>query len=432
MMSKINVSKFAMFAAVAIIIIWAFINLISPGQTQATYQVAEAKTGSFPVTVNTIGSLDAARSYVVSSTIKGEYGKIVYIADEGTLIKKGDVLVQFDSAYFESQILRLTGELKGFEASYEARKQILEWEKSQAEGSIKSAEFDLTDAKQEYNRYASYINDLEELGKKGLKYPNEISQAKKKAEQLYAKQQKCATVFEQINKESVFKIAAAAAELSKVQNEIETTKTSLDDMKAELGKAIVYAPYQGIVVHYEAQRDNQKRKPRAGDTVWQNQPLLYLPDISSLLVKTLVREVDLYKISKGQKVSIKIDAYPKLSLSGRVSSIGVMASDEASSGNGEKYFQVIVSVDGENLDLRPGMTAKVVIDVDHANNVLTVPVQSVFNEYADKYCYVAKNQKMRKVKVETGRQNEDLLEITEGLNNGDLVSLTKPSDDEVR
>jgi len=432
MLNKKNIGKWMIIAAAVLTAAWISVHLVMPGRTDSDPQTAFVKPMSFDITVNTIGALDAERSYVVSSTIKGDKGKIVYIIDEGTFVKKGDALIKFDSAHFEAEMLRLAGELRSREASFEARKQILEWEKSQAEGAINTAEFDVKDAKEEHSRYVSYIRDMEELGRKGLHYPNEIFQAKKKAEQLFSKQQRHETSFEQIKKESVFKIATAMAELSKAKNEIETTKIALDDIKEELRKAVVHAPFPGIVVHYETHRDNQKRKPRVGDTVWQNQPLLYLPDISSMIVKTLVREVDLHKITKGQKASIQVDAYPKLVFTGQVTSIGVLASDGGEAGKGEKYFQVVVAIHGDNTSLRPGMTSRVTLHTDAARNVLSVPVQAVLSEGANKYCYVCKGQNVKKVKVEIGRQNEDYAEIVAGLKNGDMVGLIKPAGDEVK
>lgn len=423
-----KIGKYAVIAA-ALIAVSIGVRLLMPAPAGPDPQRVFAKPASFDVTVNTIGTLDAERSHVVSSTIKGQNGKIIHIIEEGTFVQKGDVLIRFDSAQFEAEILRLTGELRSREASFEARKQILEWEKSQAEGSIKTAEFDLKDATQEYSRYVSYISDMEALGKKGLHYPNEIYQAKKKAEQLFSKQQRYETSFEQINKESVFKIAAAMAELVKAKNEIETTKIALKDVREELGKAVVRAPFPGIVVHYETHRDNQRRKPRVGDSVWQNQTLLYLPDISSMIVKTVVREVDLHKVTKGQKASIQVDAYPELVFTGQVTSIGVLASDGGEAGKGEKYFQVVVAVHGDNPRLRPGMTARVTLYTDAARNVLSVPVQAVFGEGANRYCYVGKGPSTKKVKVEIGRQNEDYAEIVAGLKDGDMVSLAKPDGD---
>jgi HlyD family secretion protein len=430
MLSKNKAMKWVLITAAVFLLIWVSMRFVLPGHSGADMQLATAGPVSFDITVNTIGTLDAERSHIFSSTIKGDKGKIVYIIDEGTFVKKGDVLVKFDSAFFESEMLRLMGELHSREAAFDARKQILEWEKSQAEGAIKTAEFDVNDAMQEYNRYMSYINDMENLGKKGFNYPNEIYQAKKKAEQLLAKQKRCETSFEQIKKESVFKIAAAMAEVTKAKNEVDTTNTALNDVREQLGKAIVRAPFPGIVVHYESYRNNQKRKPQIGDVVWENQPLLYLPDISSMIVKTLVREVDLHKITKGQKASIQVDAYPKLAFTGEVISIGILANDSGEPVKGEKSFQVIVAVrNSDNPNLRPGMTSRVILYTDVAKNVLSVPVQAVFSEGANKYCYVGKGQNVKKVKVELGRQNEDYAEIIAGLENGDVVSMIKPDGD---
>jgi HlyD family secretion protein len=150
----------ALTATAALAATWISLPLVMPGHTDSDPQLAFAKPMSFNISVNTIGALDAERSHVVSSTIKGDKGKIVYIIDEGTFVKKGDVLIKFDSAHFEAEILRLAGELRSREASFEARKQIVEWEKSQAEGAINTAEFDVKDAKQEYSRYVSYIGDM--------------------------------------------------------------------------------------------------------------------------------------------------------------------------------------------------------------------------------------------------------------------------------
>jgi HlyD family secretion protein len=174
-------------------------------------------------------------------------------------------------------------------------------------------------------------------------------------------------------------------------------------------------------------RDNLKRKPRVGDTVWQNQPLLYLPDISAMIVHTQVREVDLHKISKGQNTTIQVDAYPDIRFAGTVTAIGVLATDNAEGGRGEKHFQVTIAMRGEDVRLRPGMTARVYIHTDAVKDVLTVPIHAVFNEGGRKICYLHKGGNLTKMDVTVGRQNEDVIEIVSGLNNGDRVSLIKPS-----
>ncbi len=423
--------KSAVFFSGMLLFVFILVGAISTRQSDTLSKLATAELSDFEVRVNTVGFLDAERAHMVSSTIKGDKGKIISLVDDGTIVKEGDVLIRFDPAPFEDETLQLSGEVASKEAVVEAEKQILEWEKSQAEGAVNDAEFNLQDARQEYDRYNSYIKDLEDLSKKGYSFPTEIFQARKKAEQLLAKLEKEETKLDQIKEEAVFKIAGSMAKLKKAESELQTARLSLEEARNQLKKTIIHAPFSGIVALHESFRDNQKRKPRVGDTVWQNQPLLYLPEISSMIVKTQVREINLHKIKIGQKAAIRVDAYPDIMFNGHVISIGVLASDRIESGRGEKYFQFTIAVEGEDSRLRPGMTARVSINVDSVENALSLPVQAVFYEGEKKYCYVHAGLKYKKVTVSTGRYNEDVVEILSGLKQGDTVSLLKPSSDDI-
>ena len=135
-----------------------------------------------------------------------------------------------------------------------------------------------------------------------------------------------------------------------------------------------------IVILFETFRDGLKRKPRVGDNVLQNQPILYLPDISSMIVKTSIREVDLHKVKTGQSCTISVDAYPDKKMQGTVSFIGALASDKQGGNSGAKYFQMTISITSEDSDLRPGMTARVNILSARIDGALTLPLYAVFEE----------------------------------------------------
>ncbi len=124
---------------------------------------------------------------------------------------------------------------------------------------------------------------------------------------------------------------------------------------------------------------------------------------------------------------VNADAYPDLVFEGEVTFLGALASERFEGESGEKYFQITVTVKGENSKLRPGMTARVSITTDHVRNALSVPIQSVFRERGATYCYQIEGNEFRKVKVSTGRQNEDMVEILSGLQRGDQVTLTRPA-----
>jgi HlyD family secretion protein len=236
----------------------------------------------------------------------------------------------------------------------------------------------------------------------------------------------------QVKKGSSFKVARAASELAEIEGKLETTQAALQEALTELKKTTIQAPFGGIAILYEAFRDGQKRKPRVGDRVWQNQPLLYLPDISTMIVKTQVREVDLHKVAIGQACSIKVDAYPENTYQGTVTAIGMLATERFERGIGEKYFQLSVTLTEKNSRLRPGMTARITIASDNAKNVLFIPVHAVFDDGVHTFCYLAGSGGVfRKKEVIIGRQNEDIVEIISGLKKGDRVSVLRPPKDQL-
>lgn len=449
------------------------------------YLLAEASTRDFEIKVRTVGILDAARSHMVSSSIRGDKGKIIYLIEDGSHVKKNDALVRMDPTPFEADIHRLKDEVRNLKAAVEAEQQILEWEKTQVEKEIKSAEFnikvatldhdrlvkgegpiqltqyqvEMEKAKQEQEKYIAYIADLEKLKKRGLSNPTEITLAKKKLAELKEKQvaaqskyisykdhvfpslvetarakiEKARMEFEQTKSGSVYKIAKTAAALKKSESKLAGLMADLGRAEKELEKTVIKAPYQGITILFETFRGGQKRKPRVGDKVWQNQPLLYLPDISSMVVKTKVREVDLHKIFLGQPCKATVDAYPEATFDGSVSFIGVLATTGGyESETGEKYFQVTIAVDGEDSRLRPGMTARTTILSEKLMNTLSIPVQAVFPEGGDAFCYLLEGKTFRKKKIVIGNQNEDLVQVKEGLKNGDQVSLVLPTNDQIK
>lgn len=388
--------------------------------------LATVRKETFEIRLQTVGVLDASRSFQVISALRGDRGKIIQIVEDGAKVDKGDIVLRFDPTPFEADILRLSGELKSREAVVEYAQQNLEVEKSQADKALNHAQFDLTAAQQELARYLGYIADLQALDKKGHDVKSEIVQAGRKAEQISAQLRKADGDLARLRKEVVYKIAQATAELNKARSEVATTRTALAQSQDELEKTTVRAPLAGFVVLNEIFQGNQKRKPRAGDTVWQGQAPLYLPDLSSLVVKTQLREEDLQKIKTGLAATVRVDAYPDARFEGEVGSVGVLAIDPAGTAMVGKHFQYTISLKRSDPRLRPGMTARVFIVADSARDVLTVPLAALFNESAGKTCYVYDGQKFVSRVVRAGRTNEDVAEILEGLKEGEKVALVKP------
>ena len=444
----------------------------------------KAEKRGFSVSVEAVGELDAARSTVLFSQVRGDRGKIVFIINDGTKVKKGDVLVRLDPTFFEEKVTRLTAKVQECEAVVSAQEQILEWEKVQSEREIKTAEFDLRaaqldliklekgdgplelirlqgaaqEAKRDWKEKKGYLLDLKKLEKQGYANISEIAQANnrvseaKEAYEVTSRQLRSYRDFvlpsltekiraqvsrakmnqEQIRKGAGFKIGKAIAALRKAQQDLESTTCSLKTAQTELERTVIRAPIPGIAVLPEAFRGGKKRKPRIGDVVWQNQPLVYLPDVSEMVVKTQIREIDLHKVGVGKSAGVFVDAYPDIRLHGQVQSIGVLAESRTESHTVDKYFQVVVLVKEGDQRLRPGMTARVDIECGKVEDALCVPIHAIFNEQNKRYCYVDIQASYEKREVSVGVQGRDWAQILSGLSEGEGITLSRPPTSEIR
>ena len=437
--------------------------------------------GELEISIHTVGVIDAAKSHMMSSDIRGNKGKIISLVQDGSWVEKDEVLVRLDPSPFEEEVHRLQGKVESLKAAVQASEQLVSWEKNQVSQNIAAKEYDLKvarldlerlvkgdgplqlaqyeeemgKAKAEHERYASFYKELKKLGKDGFDNPAELERAKENAktyrdkfeaakrrfdsyrdyvlpsmvESAKAKVENSLLVLGQGKQAAVYKTANAVGDLNQAKAQLNTVQSSLDLAREELANTVLRAPFAGIAILYEAFRDGQKRKPREGDTVLMHQPILYLPDITKLIVRTKVREVDLHKVEVGQQASVLIDAYPNLRFQAEVQFVGALASGNTSANNRGKFFQVMLGITGQDMRLRPGMTARVLIQAETGKDVLLLPVQAVFQDNNGRsYCYLLSGfgAEPQKTFIELGRESEIQVEILSGLEQGDRVSLVAP------
>jgi HlyD family secretion protein len=455
----------------------AYMGLSGTQTRDISIPLATVKQRDLVMEVNTIGVLDAAASHMVTSELSN--ARIIYLIDDGSRVKTGDILVRLDPSAYQEDVERLSGDILMLKQAVAAKAELLEWEKNQVEKEILTAQFqvkvarldleqlkkgegplELTKLKEQAeeqlearNRYQAYLSDLKKLQEQQFDFTYELVRAEEKLAQLddalasalakhasyrdhvlpaliergKAEVEQAETSLEQTRKGGVYKIAQATASLNEVKSKLENTRKALELANKRLEKTTICAPSSGIVILYEAFREGSRRKPRIGDVILQNQPILYLPDVSSMIVKTKVREVDLHKVDIDQACDVFVDAYPEEVYSGTIAFIGSLATEDYQSGYGAKYFQVTVNLADSDSRLRPGMTARINILTEQAENILSLPVHAVFGSDKNRYCYRFTGKTFERAEVETGRQNLHFLEITAGLNSGDRVSMVAPS-----
>lgn len=462
------------------LLVWIAYGRVEPEKEyfEDTPITERASLRSFNVDVKTIGELEAARSITVSSSVKGDLGKIIYLIKDGTHVQPGDLLVKMDPTPFEERITECKAKIKEQKAVLAGCKRLCASEKAQVEHEKLLADYDVEAAELEYKKIISgdgpaeigklksavqkakmkfdelegYSKDLVELEQQGYVNSLELDQIQKKVEEereayenalqqyeCYVDQvlpmqikkaesniRRAKLKLDETEKSGNYKIAKAEAALEQALQYLEDLNFQLKNEEKELAYSEIRAPSPGIVVLREEFRMSQKRKPLVGDIAIKNQALIDLPDLQSLLVKTKVREIDLHKISVGKQVTIEIDAYPQLKLTGKVHWIGVLASTDYTRPNSEKFFEAKIFLDSVDPRLRPGMTVRATIHAAEVENKLSIPFQSVFTEDKQNYIYLKKWRGFCRRNIEIGNYNEQWVEVVEGLTSGDEVCLTYP------
>ncbi len=453
--------------ALLLVLGWA----LAGGRTDlATAQVRE---GPFRVSITEAGTLQALRSVTYASSIQSNQAKITALAPEGKLVTKGDLLVLFDAAPFEEEIRRNQALLAQAEAELaKAREDLklqglqnreelmaagLRVEKSdlelkdvqQGKGLVKEEEAAqvVTNAERELQKAETSLADLRPLLAEGFITRTELERAEQQVarsrEELeLARRRKEALVgfgrplelsqarsdaqsrretLRQLESASSYRVAQKQAAIASAESRIQEAASRLELAKQQLARCEVRAEVPGIVVYKEVFFGSEQRKPQVGDQVWANQPLIILPDIQRMVVETRVRETDVHKVERNQKVAVRVEAYPDLRLHGAVTLVGTLAQEEKER-RGTKFFSVTVQIKEQEPRLRPGMTARVEIEVEERSRALYVPLDAVFERDGRSVVYLA-GRVPRAREVVLGPSNADFVVIEKGLARGERVLL---------
>jgi len=163
-----------------------------------------------------------------------------------------------------------------------------------------------------------------------------------------------------------------------------------------------------------------------GATVWQSQELLVIPDFNSMGVDVKVHEASIQKISLGQIANVKVSSIPNKVFKGKVIQISNMPDQSLKMLNPDVNVYVVkIELMDKDKAMKPGMNADVEILIKELKNVIAVPIVSVNFEKGKAYCEVFERGKnIVKRYVELGESSETMVEIKEGLKEGDIVVLS--------
>lgn len=376
-----------------------------------SYLYVEVKQGLFEILVTTTGELQAESS----TEIRGPEGlggrnmrfrdiNIQDLIPEGTIVKKGDYVATLDRSDADNNYKDELDELETEENEYA----MMKLDTTLTLGDLRD---DLINLK--YNMEEAEIT----LEQSKYEPPTTIRQNRINLD-------KTSRAFEQAQKNYVLKEQQAMADVREAWFDLRKQRQTVSDMAELLTKFTVHAPAPGMVI-YKREWGGEKRK--VGSTISPWDPVVAtLPDLSSMISKTYVNEIDISKVSQEQGVRITIDAFPEKSYSGIVQEVANIG--EQLPNTDAKVFEVIIILNDNDPILRPSMTTGNQIVTNTFPDVLYVPLDCV-HAGSDTIPFVYRKDGTRQVVI-LGESNENEIIVEEGLAQGDLLFLNIPEDGE--
>ena len=203
---------------------------------------------------------------------------------------------------------------------------------------------------------------------------------------------------------------------------LQIAEHQVDYYKAQLDKTLIRSPISGTVLQLASQQGETLAAGLSAPT------LIIVADLNRLQVDAFVDETDIGKIKRGQSVDVRVDAYAKKVIPGKVTKVASGSTIQ----QGVITYDVTIGITDPKHQLKPDMTASVVIQTGKRTGVLLVPSEAVKVSTRGSTVNVIKIVDGKKTatphKVKTGGSDGQFVEIRDGLNEGDTIVLAGMDD----
>ena len=395
-----------MIVVITSVALIVFVRLTS-GKGNQEMNFAEAIKGRFEIAVSNTGELIAEKSVdikgpniVQNRNFRAAAIKIIDLVSEGTEVRNGDYIATLDKSTFNNTLKDEQDILKTNNTDLEMKLLDTAVILSTLRNEIKDQYFVVEEA--------SITVDQSKFEPPAVQ--RQASLNLDKSQRLFTQKQKLYTL----------KSAQIRTELRSLKLQANNQLRKVTDLQAVLAGFTIMAPSDGMVIY---KRDRQGNKIKAGSVLNPWDPTVAtLPDMSSMLSKVYISEIDINRVKPGQPVQMTIDAFQGKSFTGKVASIANIG--EQFSNSDSKVFEVLVKIDGSDPMLRPSMTTgnKVIIKI--FNDVVYIPAESV-QAGMDSIPYVYTKDGLKQI-VLLGEANDKNIIIEKGLTAGTSVWLTTP------
>jgi len=394
---------------VTLIALIVFNKLTSKKDTTGIF--TEVGIGKFEITISATGELMAETSVDIKGPefsqgrdVRSTNIKITDLIPEGTVVSKGDYVASLDRTELDNALKDTRERLTTLYANLEMT---------------------LLDTAISMNNIRDQIsNQRHTVDEAALTFRNSKYEPPTTLRQAEINLDQAQRVLDQLLRSYKLREAQTRVNVKNMKWMISRFEKRVKDYEEVLSGFIITAPASGMVI-YKRERFGNKRK--IGSMVNpMDRVVATLPDLSSMLSKVFVSEVEVTKVKSGQHVGISVDAFPSKSYTGTVLSKANIG--EKLPNSDTKVFEVLIKIDGSDMSLRPSMTTNNKIMIHEFDDVIFIPIECVHTGI-DSIQFVYTKSGFKEAVV-LGESNEKNVIIEKGLEPGTILYVTVPEEPE--
>ncbi len=448
--------------------------LLGGGSGSQSVETVSVKQGPFIVGISREGTVESADVVSVRAPRASRHQTLTWLIEDGSEVEEGDVIAKVDMSeyHFEVDQQRLEYEDRTAQVEQERRDRTRDYESSQigvdrhlrglemltrsqftekvqGDAQVGFDQWNLQWAETDYGKQSRLFGG-------GIVPESEVDHSERV---LRSREH----ALDKSQKDSSYLGAEHASEKAQAQSDIDTaefeeelaqrrigeavdsaakraarSKEQLEEMQEQLAGGDVKAPKAGVVVLGKTWGEMGRRTLREGDRLRWRMKVADIADLSDLRVELRVDEASIHKVHVGQEAVVTPKGASEPGFKGEVASIGAVAREvqpfeDPNAVPGQRSFDVLVRIHDPDVEvLRPGMAADIQFVLERLEQVLSVPVEAVFDREGRQVVYVQRGARFVARAVETGERNDEAVVILKGLGEGERVALDDPTGQEAR
>ncbi|MBI5154652.1 hypothetical protein HZA57_05390 [Candidatus Poribacteria bacterium] len=389
----------------------------------------EVVRGPFEVSISSIGTLQAARSSVISAPFEG---KVIKVLPEGSFVKKDEPVIWMETEDYEQELEDQQAQLRLDEKDLQASRDDAELEKTRNQYTLESEQTKVEISKRSLEDSRQKFESEKTLYERNISPQTKLDEARLALLQAELSYQNAQINLAKVQENLAANLRVKETEIEKAELRVEKTTRKVEEAQERIDSAAVRATTEGSLSLLKIWKSGTIGKVAEGDQIWRMTALAEIPDTSVMLANVPVNEIDISRVEKDQRAEVFLEAIPERSFPGIVEKRSIVPVSNpnwhpgATQDSGPREFEVEVRLNETNELFRPGMTASARIIVDELPDALQVPLDALFERNGERGVWIRSGDDTRFEPLKVLLSNDNFAAVEGNIEAGDQVLLADP------